>query len=150
MAEANRNSETHRPTFFGTLNLPTRLPLTVARRKRRYGHNCWGIIFSAGAFDNTVRATNLMNGEELWNHAIPFTAQGTPMTYLSPQGNQTLIVVVPVFNSTRGSGYGLFRLRKKILWRLYFCLSLTGKLGAIHYLKKPNKFVVNSSSRSWF
>ena len=46
-----------------------------------------------------------MNGEELWNYSIPYTAQGTPMTYLSPKGKQTLIVVVPVFNSTRGSGY---------------------------------------------
>ena len=56
-------------------------------------------------FTNTLRCISMKNGEELWNHAIPFTAQGTPMTYLSPQGNQTLIVVVPVFNSTRGSGY---------------------------------------------
>ena len=94
------------PTFFGTLNLPTRLPLTVGTPQTGGTvTTAGGIIFSAGAFDNTVRATNLMNGEELWSHAIPFTAQGTPMTYLSPQGNQTLIVVVPVFNSTRGSGY---------------------------------------------
>ena len=94
------------PTFFGTLNLPTRLPLTVGTPQTGGTvTTAGGIIFSAGAFDNTVRATNLMNGEELWNHAIPFTAQGTPMTYLSPQGNQTIIVVVPVFNSTRGSGY---------------------------------------------
>ena len=94
------------PTFFGTLNLPTRLPLTVGTPQTGGTvTTAGGIIFSAGAFDNTVRATNIMNGEELWNHAIPFTAQGTPMTYLSPQGNQTLIVVVPVFNSTRGSGY---------------------------------------------
>ena len=94
------------PTFFGTLNLPTRLPLTVGTPQTGGTvTTAGGIIFSAGAFDNTVRATNLMNGEELWNHAIPFTAKGTPMTYLSPQGNQTLIVVVPVFNSTRGSGY---------------------------------------------
>ena len=56
-------------------------------------------------FDNTVRATGLFDGQELWNESIPFTAQGTPMTYLSPEGKQTLIVVVPVFNSTRGSGY---------------------------------------------
>ena len=94
------------PTFFGTLNLPTRLPLIVGTPQTGGTvTTAGGIIFSAGAFDNTVRATNLMNGEELWSHAIPFTAQGTPMTYLSPQGKQTLIVVVPVFNSTRGSGY---------------------------------------------
>jgi hypothetical protein len=27
------------------------------------------------------------------------------MSYLSPTGKQTVIVVVPVFNSTQGSGY---------------------------------------------
>ena len=73
------------------------------------------------------------------------------MTYLSPQGNQTLIVVVPVFNSTRGSGYEPLPAEEEDpLGGLYFCLSLTGKLGAIHDLKKPNKFIVNSSSRCRF
>ena len=67
------------PTFFGTLNLPTRLPLTVGTPQTGGTvTTAGGIIFSAGAFDNTVRATNLMNGEELWNHAIPFTA---PVSY---------------------------------------------------------------------
>ena len=94
------------PTFFGSLNLKTRLPLTVGTPQTGGTvTTAGGLIFSAGAFDNTVRATNLMNGEELWNRSIPYTAQGTPMTYLSPEGKQTLIVVVPVFNSTRGSGY---------------------------------------------
>ena len=90
----------------GPLNIPTGLPLTVGTPQTGGTvTTAGGLIFSAGAFDNTVRATDLMNGEELWNHSIPYTAQGTPMTYLSPQGKQTLIVVVPVFNSTRGSGY---------------------------------------------
>ncbi|NKB34310.1 MAG: PQQ-binding-like beta-propeller repeat protein [Pseudomonadales bacterium] len=90
----------------GPLNFPTRLPLTVGTPQTGGTVTTAGsLIFSAGTFDNTVRATNLMNGEELWNHSIPYTAQGTPMTYLSPEGKQTLIVVVPVFNSTRGSGY---------------------------------------------
>ncbi|MDD9889953.1 MAG: PQQ-binding-like beta-propeller repeat protein [Gammaproteobacteria bacterium] len=90
----------------GPLNIPTRLPITIGTPQTGGTvTTAGGLIFSAGAFDNTVRATDLMNGEELWNHAIPYTAQGTPMTYLSPEGKQTLIVVVPVFNSTRGSGY---------------------------------------------
>lgn len=90
----------------GPLNIPTRLPLTVGTPQTGGTVTTGGgLIFSAGAFDNTVRATNLMNGEELWSQSIPYTAQGTPMTYLSPDGAQTLIVVVPVFNSTRGSGY---------------------------------------------
>lgn len=90
----------------GPLGIPTRLPLTVGTPQTGGTvTTAGGLIFSAGAFDNTVRATSLMDGSELWNHDIPYTAQGTPMTYLSPEGNQTLIVVVPVFNSTRGSGY---------------------------------------------
>ena len=93
----------------GPLNIPTGLPLTVGTPQTGGTvTTAGGLIFSAGAFDNTVRATDLMNGEELWNHSIPYTAQGTPMTYLSPQGKQTLIVVVPVFNSTRGSGCLLY------------------------------------------
>ncbi len=90
----------------GPLNIPTRLPLTVGTPQTGGTvTTAGGLIFSAGAFDNTVRATGLFDGRELWREPIPFTAQGTPMTYLSPEGKQTLIVVVPVFNSTRGSGY---------------------------------------------
>jgi len=90
----------------GPLNIPTRLPLTVGTPQTGGTvTTAGGLIFSAGAFDNTVRATGVFDGQELWNESIPFTAQGTPMTYLSPEGKQTLIVVVPVFNSTRGSGY---------------------------------------------
>ena len=90
----------------GPLNIPTRLPLTVGTPQTGGTvTTAGGLIFSAGAFDNTVRATGLFDGRELWREPIPFTAQGTPMTYLSPEGKQTLIVVVPVFNSTRGAGY---------------------------------------------
>ena len=90
----------------GPLNIPTRLPLTVGTPQTGGTvTTAGGLISSAGAFDNTVRATGLFDGRELWREPIPFTAQGTPMTYLSPEGKQTLIVVVPVFNSTRGSGY---------------------------------------------
>ena len=90
----------------GPLGIPTRLPLTIGTPQTGgTATTAGGLIFSAGAFDNTVRATRVSDGSELWKHSIPYTAQGTPMTYLSPEGNQTLIVVVPVFNSTRGSGY---------------------------------------------
>ena len=64
-----------------------------------------GLIFSSGAFDNTVRATDIRNGEELWSRPLPFTAQSTPMSYLSSAGEQTVVVTVPVFNSTSGSGF---------------------------------------------
>ena len=90
----------------GPLGISTRLPLTVGTPQTGGTvTTAGGLIFSAGAFDNTVRATNIRDGRELWSQPIPYTAQGTPMTYLSPTGKQTVIVVVPVFNSTRGSGY---------------------------------------------
>jgi quinate dehydrogenase (quinone) len=93
------------PTIFNQ-SIATRLPLTVGTPQTGGTvTTAGGLIFSAGTFDNTVRATSVMNGEELWSHSIPYTAQGTPMTYLSPEGKQTVVVVVPVFNSTRGSGY---------------------------------------------
>ena len=90
----------------GPLGIPTRLPLTIGTPQTGgTATTAGGLIFSAGAFDNTVRATRVSDGSELWKHSIPYTAHGTPMTYLSPEGNQPLIVVVPVFHSTRGSGY---------------------------------------------
>lgn len=64
-----------------------------------------GLIFSAGTFDNTIRASNIMNGKEMWSHDLPFTAHATPMSYLSPGGKQTIVVTVPVFNSTSGTGF---------------------------------------------
>ncbi len=64
-----------------------------------------GLIFSAGTFDDTIRASNILDGKEMWSHDLPFTAQATPMSYLSPQGKQTIVVTVPVFNSTSGTGF---------------------------------------------
>lgn len=90
----------------GPLNIPTRLPVTVGTPQTGGTvTTAGGLIFSAGAFDNTVRATNIRDGKELWQLPLPYTAQGTPMSYLSPGGSQTLIVTVPVFNSTSGNGY---------------------------------------------
>lgn len=64
-----------------------------------------GLIFSAGTFDNTIRATDILNGEELWSNPLPYTAHATPMSYLSPGGKQTIVIAVPVFNSTAGVGF---------------------------------------------
>ena len=64
-----------------------------------------GLIFSAGTFDNTIRATNISDGRELWSDSLPFTAHATPMSYLSPAGEQTVVITVPVFNSNNGNGF---------------------------------------------
>jgi membrane-bound PQQ-dependent dehydrogenase (glucose/quinate/shikimate family) len=90
----------------GPLGIPTLLPLTVGTPQTGGTvTTAGGLIFIAGTLDNTVRAMNLMNGEELWQNPLPFSAQATPMTYQAPQsGKQTLVVTVPVFNSTTAVG----------------------------------------------
>lgn len=90
----------------GPLGIPTRLPLTVGTpQSGGTVTTAGGLIFIAGTFDNTVRAMDLLTGEELWQHPLPYTAQGTPMTYKTSAGAQTVIVTVPVFNSTSAVGF---------------------------------------------
>ena len=90
----------------GPWGIPSGLPLTVGTpQSGGTVTTAGGLIFSSGAFDNSVRATHILNGRELWRADLPFTAHSTPMTYLSPAGEQTLVVTVPVFNSTSGQGF---------------------------------------------
>ncbi len=89
----------------GPLGIKTRLPLSVGTpQSAGTVTTAGGLIFSAGTFDNTIRATNISDGKELWSDDLPFTAHATPMSYLSPAGEQTVVITVPVFNSTSGSG----------------------------------------------
>ena len=84
----------------GPFGIATRLPLRVGTPQTGGTvTTAGGLIFIAGTFDNTVRAINLLDGRELWQHSLPYAAQGSPMTYLSPGGKQTLIVTSPVFSS---------------------------------------------------
>ena len=84
----------------GPWNIPVRLPLNVGTPQTGGTvTTAGGLIFIAGTFDSTVRAMDLYTGKELWQHPIPFSAQGTPMTYQSPSGRQTLIVTAPVYAS---------------------------------------------------
>ena len=90
----------------GPFGIPTRLPLTIGTpQSGGTVTTAGGLIFSSGAFDNSVRATHILDGEELWREDLPFTAHATPMTYLSPAGEQTLVVTVPVFNTTSGQAF---------------------------------------------
>lgn len=89
----------------GPWNIPTRVPLSVGTPQTGGTvTTAGGLIFIAGTFDNTVRAMDLLTGEELWQHPIPFSAQGTPMTYQSPSGKQTLIVTSPVYSTNAAVG----------------------------------------------
>jgi len=89
----------------GPLGIPTRLPLTVGTpQSGGTVTTAGGLIFIAGTFDNTIRAIDLSDGKELWQDRLPYTATSTPMTYLSPAGEQTVVITVPVFNSTAAVG----------------------------------------------
>ena len=84
----------------GPWNIPSRLPFSVGTPQT--GGTVvtgGGLIFISGTFDKTVRAMDLLTGKELWQHPISFSSQGTPMTYQSPSGKQTLIVTAPVYAS---------------------------------------------------
>jgi membrane-bound PQQ-dependent dehydrogenase (glucose/quinate/shikimate family) len=90
----------------GPLGLKALLPITIGTpQSGGTVTTAGGLIFTAGTFDNTIRATNIENGEELWNADLPFTAHATPMSYLSPAGDQTIVITVPVFNSTVSTGF---------------------------------------------
>ncbi|TWG97030.1 quinate dehydrogenase (quinone) [Mesorhizobium sp. J18] len=52
-----------------------------------------GLIFYAGTLDYNIRALDLATGQELWKHRLPVGAQGTPMTYISPESGRQFIVV---------------------------------------------------------
>ena len=94
------------PTPFGDLFIKSRLRIPVGTPGiGGTVTTAGGLIFSASSFDNTVRATDLFTGEELWYDDLPFTAHATPTVYESPSGQQTLIVTVPVFNSTSGAAF---------------------------------------------
>ena len=90
----------------GPIGIKSRLPFTVGTPQiGGTVTTAGGLIFSASAFDDTIRATDILSGEELWSRPIPFTAHSTPMSYQSPGGEQTVVVTVPVFNSTLGVGF---------------------------------------------
>jgi len=90
----------------GPWGIKTRLPISIGTPQTGGTvTTAGGLIFSSGTFDNTIRATDIRNGEELWSRPLPFTAHATPMSYLSPGGKQTIVATVPVFNSTTGTGF---------------------------------------------
>ncbi len=49
----------------------------------------------------------LLDGSELWQSPLPFSSHATPMSYVSPQGKQTVVVTVPVYNSNTAVGLGV-------------------------------------------
>jgi len=39
------------------------------------------LVFSTGTTDNFVRAYNVFNGEQLWEHQLNYAGSAPPMTY---------------------------------------------------------------------
>lgn len=54
-----------------------------------------GVVFIGATTDRFVRAFNSENGEEIWKHRLPYTANATPMSFrLGPDGRQFVVVAV--------------------------------------------------------
>jgi quinoprotein glucose dehydrogenase len=52
-----------------------------------------GVVFIGATTDNTLRAFDAENGQELWSHHLDHTANATPMSYrLRPDGRQFVVV----------------------------------------------------------
>ena len=50
-----------------------------------------GLVFTAAAMDNYLRAFDSDSGKELWKYELPAGGQATPMTY-SIKGKQYLVI----------------------------------------------------------
>ena len=92
----------------GPMGIKSYLPLTIGTPQTGGTvTTAGGLIFISGTFDNTIRAVNLLDGRELWQNPLPFSSHATPMSYVSPQGKQTVVVTVPVHNSNQANGMGV-------------------------------------------
>jgi len=52
-----------------------------------------GLIFTAGAADNYLRALDLKSGKELWKGRLPAGGQATPMTYIDSISGKQFVVI---------------------------------------------------------
>jgi quinoprotein glucose dehydrogenase len=50
-----------------------------------------GLVFTAAAMDNYLRAFDSNSGEEVWKHELPASGQATPMSY-SVNGKQYVVI----------------------------------------------------------
>ena len=51
-----------------------------------------GLVFIAGSGDHNFRAFSTATGEELWSARMPTTSAATPMTYLTADGRQIVVI----------------------------------------------------------
>ena len=81
----------------GPLGIPSKLPLPMGMFYQAGSIvTAGGLIFNGGVLDSTMRAIDVLTGEEVWTDALPASAQATPMTYISPKtGHQYVVITVP-------------------------------------------------------
>jgi len=81
----------------GPLGIKTGLPLPMGMfYQAGSAVTAGGLIFNGGVLDSTMRAIDLLTGEELWTDKLPASAQATPMSYVSPAtGTQYVLITVP-------------------------------------------------------
>lgn len=65
-----------------------------------------GLVFIGAASEKILRAIDLITGEELWQHDLPFPANATPMVYsvATPHGNKPFVVVAAGGDARSGIG----------------------------------------------
>ena len=51
-----------------------------------------GLIFGGGTFDQRLHAFDIQTGAELWSAPLPAGVHGSPMTYVTAEGNQYIVV----------------------------------------------------------
>lgn len=51
-----------------------------------------GLVFAGGAIDHRLRAFDVQTGAELWSAELPAGVHATPMTYITPTGEQFVVV----------------------------------------------------------
>jgi quinoprotein glucose dehydrogenase len=65
-----------------------------------------GLIFIGAAAERMLRAYDVNSGDQLWQHALPFPANATPMSYTvgTPEGPRQFVVVAAGGDSRAGIG----------------------------------------------
>ncbi len=63
-----------------------------------------GVVFVAAAMDQALRAFDLADGRLLWQHALPASAQATPMTYRA--GGRQYVVIAAGGHGKLGTARG--------------------------------------------
>src|SRR4030095_4853050 len=51
-----------------------------------------GLVFTAGTLEAAMYAFDVKTGKQLWKGTLPTSARSTPMTYLSRNGRQYVVI----------------------------------------------------------